>query len=183
MKIFTVLCPDRECDDPDFIPVMIDLSPSHIDMITKAQDAARQLKGLVNIALRLSGPEFSRPKITFLEGDFQEKSWAEYGSMLGKVTFWGDLPETKFSIGVSYVDSYGHIEERFIYESTYDNFIPTAEYLINDDFFDYIQDADNLLELKQYVSEKDYEFLVKESDIDEEKLQKNIENIRRQYEG
>ena len=170
MKKFTVLYPNREGYAPDAIPVMVELSPAHMDMISKAQDAAKQLKGVIDIVLNLSKTE--RPKITFLEKGFNKDSWTKYESMFAKVT--GDLPETKVSIGVSYIDSYGHIEERFVYESAYDDFEhsiinqlidPYANYIIGDDFYNnYLQDEDNLLELKKFVSDQDYEFLKNEEE-------------------
>jgi hypothetical protein len=186
MKIFTVLYPDKEDYTPDAISVMIDLSPSHIDMIKQAQDAAKQLKGVIDIVLNLSKTE--RPKITFLEERFNER-WAKYESMFAKVS--GDLPETYVSISVSYIDSYRHIKERFVYESAYDVFKPIVdkpadshEYIIGNNFYEnYLQDADNLLELKKYVCKQDFEFLVKESGISDEELQEDTGNMRRQYEG
>lgn len=173
MKWFTALYPNGEGDICNTVPVMIELSPAHMDMIKQAQDAVRQLTGVIDIILRLSVPEFSSPKITFLDKRFN-KSWTKYESMFVKIT--GDLPETEVSIGVSYINSYGHIEERSVYESAYDQLVDHhTEYIVGNDFYEnYLQDVDSLLEMKKFVSIKDYEFLVKESGISDEGLQEAV---------
>lgn len=169
MKIFTVLYPNIE-KDANVVPVMVELSQDHISAIHKGQKTARQLKGVIDIILRLSEPEFLRPKITFFEKGFNEDSWTKYESMFAKIDDNGNI-----SIGVSYIELYGSIEQRFVYNSAYDiseYFNPSADYLVGDDFLgDYLQDADNLLEMKKIIPQQDYEFLVKESGMSDEELQ------------
>jgi hypothetical protein len=169
---FTVLYSDTE-EDANVIPVMVELSQSHIDAIHKGQKASKQLEWVIDIILRLIGDKLPKPKITFFDEGF-DASWTEYEGMLVKIDADG-----KVAISVSYIETYGSIEQRFVYSSDYDNFDPTAEYLIGDDFLsDYLQDADNLLRIKEFISNKDYELLVEKSCIFEE--QENTKNIRRQ---